>query len=110
MTTVKIIKKNDLIVKVEASGHACFAEHGKDIVCAAVSALCQGTLLGLKKVLKINPEVVVDRKKSIISFDLLNLNNIEIDNAQILLKTLELSLKDILIGNEKYLLLKQIKI
>lgn len=29
-------------------GHAGFAEHGQDIVCAGVSALAQGVLLGLR--------------------------------------------------------------
>ena len=30
-------------------GHADYAEHGKDIVCSAISALVQATLLGLNR-------------------------------------------------------------
>lgn len=32
----------------EARGHALFAEHGMDVVCAGVSALLQTTAMGLK--------------------------------------------------------------
>ncbi|RQD76828.1 MAG: ribosomal-processing cysteine protease Prp [Candidatus Syntrophonatronum acetioxidans] len=36
-------------------GHASFAPHGQDIVCAAVSAVTQTTVIGLKKVLQVKP-------------------------------------------------------
>ena len=48
MIKVIITKKNDDIIKVECSGHAEFADYGKDIVCAGVSSITQTALIGLK--------------------------------------------------------------
>ncbi|AMA72768.1 ribosomal protein [Aneurinibacillus sp. XH2] len=45
-------------MKVEAVGHANYAEHGKDIVCAAVSAIMQTALLGLQAIAEQYPEHV----------------------------------------------------
>lgn len=42
MITAKIDKG-----KIEISGHAGFAEHGKDIICAAVSSLAQSAALAI---------------------------------------------------------------
>ncbi|MGI6621181.1 MAG: ribosomal-processing cysteine protease Prp [Bacillota bacterium] len=39
------------MVGFKVLGHAGFGEHGQDIVCAGVSALAQGALLGLQDVL-----------------------------------------------------------
>jgi uncharacterized protein YsxB (DUF464 family) len=39
-----------------ARGHADFAEHGQDIVCAAVSAILQAARLGLELHCTIKPE------------------------------------------------------
>ena len=38
-------------------GHAEFAEHGQDIVCAAISAIAQTALLGLNKYCKVVSQV-----------------------------------------------------
>jgi uncharacterized protein YsxB (DUF464 family) len=34
-------------MKIHAAGHAGYAEHGKDIVCAAISTIMQTALLGI---------------------------------------------------------------
>jgi uncharacterized protein YsxB (DUF464 family) len=39
----------DRLAGVSARGHADFAEHGQDIVCAAVSAVLQAARLGLQE-------------------------------------------------------------
>lgn len=39
-------------------GHAAFAPRGKDIVCAAVSALTQTAVMGIEKVVGIKPKVI----------------------------------------------------
>ena len=39
------------------SGHADFGEHGEDIVCAAVSAIAQTTVLGLMRHLDVPVDV-----------------------------------------------------
>lgn len=38
------------IAELRVTGHANFAEHGEDIVCAGVSALVVSALIGLKRV------------------------------------------------------------
>lgn len=47
MITVKVKKFRKHFTSYKISGHAEYAENGKDIVCAAVSALGQTILLGL---------------------------------------------------------------
>ncbi|MDE2482188.1 MAG: ribosomal-processing cysteine protease Prp [bacterium] len=47
----------DRLSRFCASGHAAFAEHGEDIVCAAVSAILQAARLGLEAHAKIAIDV-----------------------------------------------------
>ncbi len=42
-------------ISVEIRGHALFARHGRDIVCAAVSMLVQTVVFALEDLLKIKP-------------------------------------------------------
>ena len=50
------------IQRFEIAGHAGYAPHGDDIVCAAVSALGQAAILGLEEVLGIVPQVELDQE------------------------------------------------
>lgn len=51
MTNVKIYRNDDQqIVKYVVEGHSEFAKRGKDIVCAAVSAVAQTAALGLVRI------------------------------------------------------------
>jgi uncharacterized protein YsxB (DUF464 family) len=38
------------IISIESKGHSGYAQHGKDIVCAAVSALMQALLVGIQEI------------------------------------------------------------
>ena len=52
-TTVTFLKRSDgALLGYRANGHSGYAEAGADIVCAAISALTQTTLNGLRNVLK----------------------------------------------------------
>ena len=42
MIKITFLEKDNKIVRIKASGHALFAEKGKDIVCSAVSAILVG--------------------------------------------------------------------
>lgn len=42
MIKVNLIEKNGVISILEVTGHADYAEHGQDLVCAAVSAIVTG--------------------------------------------------------------------
>lgn len=51
MTEVQVRRAPDgTITEIQVKGHTGFAEHGEDIVCAAVSALTQTALIGLEHV------------------------------------------------------------
>lgn len=41
-------------------GHTGYAAEGRDIVCAAVTALAQTAVLGLRRVARLEPEVFLD--------------------------------------------------
>ena len=47
----------DRLSSIFATGHAEFAEHGEDIVCAAVSAILQSARLGLESYARIPLDV-----------------------------------------------------
>lgn len=50
MISVKIQGKNNKANEITVSGHAGFADHGEDIVCAAVSVLTISILNGLTEI------------------------------------------------------------
>lgn len=92
MTKITIFKKDDIIWSYQVKGHSGFAEEGKDIVCSAVSTATQMTLVGLKDVLKLNVESIIED-----GFLQVRLLDGEENNkdAQVLLNTMFLTLKDI---------------
>ena len=52
-TAVTFFRRSDgALIGYSALGHSGYAQAGSDIVCAAISALTQSTLNGLKNVLK----------------------------------------------------------
>lgn len=46
--------QNGSLKAFSVSGHAGYAEHGQDIVCAGVSAIVQTAILGLQEVLNVD--------------------------------------------------------
>lgn len=53
-----MIRVNITPTSIQISGHAEFAEHGKDIVCASVSTILQTAQLGLMQVARQYPKNV----------------------------------------------------
>lgn len=47
MINISLTKTNDYVSGFIVEGHSTYAEHGKDIICASVSALSQTILLTL---------------------------------------------------------------
>ena len=70
MTKVTFTKKGDFITKVEVKGHACYAPHGYDIVCASISTATQMLISLLQASLGYEISVCVDEKKAHIIIDL----------------------------------------
>ncbi len=86
MTTAFIYQRGGWITGFEIKGHAGYAPAGADIVCAAVSAVSETTVLGLTRVLGLNCPVHTDEKRGALSCFLPPEGADE--RAQVLLKTL----------------------
>ena len=72
-----------------AQGHTGYAEAGSDIVCAAVSALTQSTLNGLRSVLKAPVMFEIDERSARLEAQLTpEATDEQVDQAQLLLVTL----------------------
>ena len=77
-------------------------------MCSAVSTLMQSLVLGLEKVLKVNPSVEMDENVPIIKVE----TNLDIDedtqsHVQVLMKTTRLGLKDIADSYPKFIKIKE---
>ena len=96
-TTVTFWKRSDgALIGYTANGHSGYAEAGADIVCAAISALTQTTLNGLKHVLKAPVMFDQDDDGAFIEASLTpEASEAEIQQAQLLLVTLEQGLQAI---------------
>jgi hypothetical protein len=111
MIKVKIFKgKNGLIEGYYISGHAGYAIKGKDIICAAVSALAQTILISLVEVCSINEEEIdyfIDEEKGILSVNIPKTIDKDTRNkAEIVFKTLEVGIKSIIENYPEYVTLE----
>ena len=61
MTRVEFFDQDGRITGFSCSGHSGYAEEGSDIVCAAISALTQGAVIGLKEVIGLEARGVHDQ-------------------------------------------------
>ena len=96
-TTVTFLKRSDgALIGYSSSGHSEYADAGSDIVCAAISALTQTTLNGLKNVLKAPVMFDVDEDGAFIEVSLTpEADEAMIQQAQLLLVTLQEGLQAI---------------
>lgn len=88
--TVTFYRRQDgALTGYRSEGHTGYAEAGEDIVCAAVSALTQATLNGLKNVLKAPVMFDIDDKAAILEARLTpEASEAQVTQAQLLLETL----------------------
>ncbi len=112
MTNVKIFRnKNGDILKYEVSGHADYDDHGRDILCAAVSVLSQTTILALNKVCKINEndiEFCIDEKTGYLEVAISKgLKAEQRNNANIVLETMVVGLEDLATQYPKHISLME---
>ena len=94
MTTVTVFRRPDgTLSGFDCRGHSGYADAGEDIVCAAVSALTQGTLNGLLNVLKAPVDYRIDEKDGILTASLGDVPEDKRAGAQLLLETLASALQ-----------------
>ena len=103
MINILVIKDNQNIITIEATGHSGYAEAGSDIVCSAVSTLMQNLAVGLMEVLHLSPKVIIDEQIPHMCVELGEKN----EQAQLLMKTTVLSLKEIAKGYSNYIKIKE---
>ena len=103
MTKVEIFKNNWRIVRYRATGHTEYAEHGQDIVCAALSVTLQFPLAGLQGILEIVPKFEINSD----GFLEVNLSGMELkersNEVETLLKTMVLMLEELAESYPKYI-------
>lgn len=92
--------KQGNIRKFTIKGHAYYAKQGNDIVCAAVSALAQTTLLSIVKVCGVEEKqinYIVEDKTGFLEVELpRDLDNSTLGKTQIVLETLKLGINSII--------------
>ena len=100
MVNVTIYKKESQITGFEFIGHAGFAKRGKDIVCAGISALVVNTINSIEQLTEDKFTCEVEEKSGDVRFHMVD----EIsDDAQLLLKSLEIGVLGILELYKKYI-------
>jgi len=87
-----LYNENKSIIGFDFDGHAGFAESGRDIVCAAVSALVFNTMNSIEKFTKTDFEVDMDEKKGHIYFTVKDEPD---EKTELLLNSLKLGVGEI---------------
>jgi uncharacterized protein len=84
--------ESDRLCGLRARGHADFADHGRDIVCAAVSAILQAAHLGLRE----HARASVEARQEPGELDLrLRGNQRDLESVRAILRTAELAVEQI---------------
>ena len=102
-------RESGSIVEFSVSGHAGLADYGDDVVCAAVSALTQATLIGLEEVLGLRVDAEVDEDDGRLFCRLpADADPRRRQGAAVLTETLLRSLRSIEAGYPDYLQIREI--
>lgn len=95
MIKIEVTRVDGMITKVIVSGHAEYAPHGQDLVCAGCSAIVFGALNALDELWnEVNTTVTIEENK----IEIVNDNDLDISYVlevmYIQLKTLQSNYKD----------------
>ena len=103
MVSVEFVKSLGNIVSFEMKGHAMpkQAQLDVDLICTAISAISQTTVIGIEEVLKI--KVKYDIKDGFLNLNLEDQTLYDIKKCQVLLETMILGLKSIEINYSDYI-------
>ena len=97
MIKIQINKTNNKYSSLLVSGHSNYDEHGKDIVCAGVSAIVTGGLNALA--IENKNEISYRVNDGYVNVDVLNIEN---DNLQKIIDVIIIQLKTIEESYKKY--------
>lgn len=92
MICVEFSGNSDNITGFEVSGHAGYDEYGRDIVCAAVSALATNTANSIEQFTEDDMTVDVDEKIGLLR---LTMTSTISDSSKLLLKSFKLGIESI---------------
>jgi len=106
MIKAKLYQKENKICAFEIFGHAGYAPHGEDIVCAAVTILSLNTVNAIEQFTDVPFQAEADEKKGGYLKVVFPLEGMEDERVQLLLQTLWLGLSGIETEYNKYLTLK----
>ena len=81
MTNVEVIKTNNKIKTIKVLGHSDFADYGKDVCCAAVSAITFFTINGVESFSKDKNIINVDISRDKAKIEI-NVNDVACANTQ----------------------------
>jgi hypothetical protein len=104
MVDVVLYKKNEFIYRFKVEGHSGYAESGKDIVCAGISAIVQTAVMGLNQFCGedfVDMDIKDGNMDCILQYD--KLGSAELEKSNIIIKTMLLGLKSIEENYKKYL-------
>ncbi|MDR3264487.1 MAG: ribosomal-processing cysteine protease Prp [Synergistaceae bacterium] len=107
MTVITLFRREEGLVGLESRGHSGHAQRGEDVVCAAVSALVQALLLGLRDVARMEDalECEVDADVPLIRVEWPGERASEVD---LLTRTVALSLREIASGYPGYVSISEV--
>jgi len=103
MVKVDFVRRKGKLVSFKIKGHAMPKEEQLDVdlICSAISAISQTTVIGIEEVLKISAEYVID--DGFLNLNLENQSLEDIERCQVLLETMMLGLKSVEITYGKYI-------
>lgn len=104
MTKVEFFKEGGKYSRFSLKGHACYNEHGPDILCSAISMASQMTLNGLTEVAKV--KVAVDEEDGYLLVVIQGETN---DIAEALIESLYLGIEDLFNQHPMFIALSRIE-
>ncbi|GGE75605.1 ribosomal-processing cysteine protease Prp [Priestia taiwanensis] len=95
---------DDGVVSFKVTGHANFADHGKDIVCSAVTAVTVGTVNAIDQLCKISAHKHCEAKSGYLFYSLpADVDEETKKKAQLLIEGMIVSLRSIELSYGKFI-------
>ena len=101
MTKIRVLYRENRVVGLQVSGHTGYAREGKDIVCAAVSAIVQTAYLGVNHLTGVKVEY--QSEEGFFRVEILGGPENEQEKASLILSAALEGLKDLQSGYPRYI-------